>query len=206
MLYIKDYQTSLIEIPNSVSLVLYCAGCNLRCKYCYNKDLWKVPSDFNANKYREALQFLMKHKADYHSVVITGGEPTIWKEDLITLCRQIRATSWNFDIYLRTNGTAPSILRRLTDYQLVDGIIMDLKTLPKLYKKIQEKGYKSFKTSEITKSLALLRELQLFQKKISLLVRIPKLEINKRHYNKLTELVGSLPYEKFEVLDARKNR
>ncbi len=55
------------------SLMLFYSGCNLRCKYCHNKELWKPRSA----KY-SFLSVIAKNLNSLHSAVIfCGGEPTI---------------------------------------------------------------------------------------------------------------------------------
>jgi pyruvate formate lyase activating enzyme len=59
------------------------------------------------------------------AVVITGGEPTLYGNDLIELINSIKKLG--FKIKLDTNGTNPKLLKNIISLKLVDYFAMDIK-------------------------------------------------------------------------------
>jgi uncharacterized Fe-S cluster-containing radical SAM superfamily protein len=79
-------------------------GCNLRCKFCWSSNsVWNAK---NAGKFYSPEQVTeMLHgiadKKGYHQLRISGGEPTIGKNHLIQLLKNINPKYW---FILETNG------------------------------------------------------------------------------------------------------
>lgn len=65
------------------------------------------------------------------SVVITGGEPTIYGESLIEFIKKIKELG--FKIKLDTNGTNPDIIKRILNLKLINYIAMDIKNIFEKY-------------------------------------------------------------------------
>ena len=131
---IKGFRgTSLVDYPGKVASVVFTGGCNLRCPYCYNKELVlpellerlpDISQDFVFNE-------LLKRKNFIQAVVITGGEPTLHGEKLLDFLRNLRKLP--FEVKLDTNGTFPHLLLRILEEKLVDFIAIDVKTSPSKY-------------------------------------------------------------------------
>lgn len=120
---IKSIQkTSLIDYPDKISCVIFIGGCNFRCGYCHNPDL--INKNLKSLDEEEVLEFLKKKKKWLDGVVISGGEPLLYKE-IVGFIKKVK--SLNYLVKIDTNGTNPSLLKELIDYQLVDYIAMDLK-------------------------------------------------------------------------------
>ncbi len=120
-------KTSLIDYPDKVASVLYVPGCNLRCPFCHN---WRIvvnptPPFLSDNA---ALKILESRKKYIDAVVITGGEPTLYK-DLPEFL--VRLKDKGFLTKLDTNGYFPNILQECLP--VVDYLAMDIKTTPKKY-------------------------------------------------------------------------
>ena len=81
--------TSLVDWDGKVASVIFLAGCNFRCGYCSNKDLVLSPEKLKAIKFEDIKKYLEKNKDFVDGVVITGGEPTIYK-DFPELCKEIK--------------------------------------------------------------------------------------------------------------------
>jgi len=120
-------KTSLVDYPGKVSSVVFTAGCNLRCHFCYVpqlvlpemvKEIREVPEGY-------ILSYLERNRVFIDSVVLTGGEPTIY-EDLPDFVRKVK--SRGFLVGLETNGTNASMLSYLVNEKLVDYVAMDVKT------------------------------------------------------------------------------
>ncbi|MGC8496421.1 MAG: anaerobic ribonucleoside-triphosphate reductase activating protein [Thermoplasmata archaeon] len=125
---IKWFQKiSLIEYPDKIAMVLFSAGCNFRCPFCY------VPQLVIPEKYmtiepvssEKIFSYLERVKKMIDAVVITGGEPTV-NEDLPDMLRKIKSFGYLTGIY--TNGTNDMMIREIIDEGIIDYIAMDIKT------------------------------------------------------------------------------
>jgi pyruvate formate lyase activating enzyme len=115
---------SFIDYPGEVSCVIFLAGCNMRCHYCHNSQLFN--SAENKIPFNEVLQYIEKNKKMLSAAVISGGEPTTHPH-LFDIIRQIKTISDNIKIKLDTNGTRPDTVKSLVAEKLVDFIAMDIK-------------------------------------------------------------------------------
>lgn len=79
------------------------------------------------------FEFLETRKGKLDGVVISGGEPTIYGEELIRFMQKIKAR--DFKIKLDTNGSNPKILKEIYKKHLVDYVAMDIKCPLEKYKK-----------------------------------------------------------------------
>lgn len=140
---------SLLDYPEKISAIIFTQGCNFRCHFCYNPML--VRPQFQAGKIKYSSQeeqedhhihqineddlfdFLENRIGKLQAIVITGGEPTLFK-DLPEFIKKIR--KMGFLIKLDTNGTNPNMVQELIDKKLVDYIAMDFKASPEKYDKI----------------------------------------------------------------------
>ncbi|HIE35846.1 MAG TPA: anaerobic ribonucleoside-triphosphate reductase activating protein [Candidatus Omnitrophica bacterium] len=115
---------SLINYPGKISSCIFTQGCPFRCPFCHNPELvW--PYLFAPPLDEEFIfNFLEKRKHQIEGVVITGGEPTIHK-DLINFIEKIK--NKGYFVKLDTNGTNPSMVKKLVNLRLVDYIAMDVK-------------------------------------------------------------------------------
>lgn len=126
-------KTSLVNYPGKLCTVIFTGGCNLRCKYCYNKDLVDNPNPENHDTFDEdyILSFLLKRKKLVEAITITGGEPTINK-DLPDFLGKIRKLDF-LSIKLDTNGFNPEMVKECLDGSLIDYAAIDIKTSPSKY-------------------------------------------------------------------------
>ncbi len=121
-------KTSLVDFPKKVSSALFLYGCNLRCPYCYNKDLVTGSfADFDAVSFDDVISHLQKRKNVISGFVISGGEPCIspYLKPLIAQAHEL-----GYAVKLDTNGTFPDKLSGLlSDKSLCpDFIAIDVKT------------------------------------------------------------------------------
>lgn len=125
-------KTTFIDYPEKIACIVFTQGCNFRCGYCHNPELFEnkepvlsVPAFF---------EFLNKRKGKLDGVVITGGEPTLHCKDLIEFIKEVK--SLGFLVKLDTNGTHPDVLQELLSENLLDYIAMDIKAPLAKYKDI----------------------------------------------------------------------
>ena len=119
---------SLLDYPDKISAIIFTSGCNFRCGYCHNPELFSSNSEWNEER---ALEFLITRQGKLDGVVITGGEPTIHKA-LPQFIKKIKAL--NFLVKLDTNGTNPQMLKDLVQSNLIDYVAMDIKAPLSKYK------------------------------------------------------------------------
>jgi pyruvate formate lyase activating enzyme len=117
-------ETSLCDWDGFVSSVVFLPGCNLRCPFCQNAGLIKGYDDLPTISFDSVAGYLRRNREWIDGVVITGGEPTIWKE-LAGLIADFKHLG--FGVKLDTNGTNPDALTDLIDRGLLDYIAMDVK-------------------------------------------------------------------------------
>lgn len=122
---IKGFQQlTLIDFPKKLAAIIFTAGCNWRCHYCYNKSLAFNSPELPIIEEDKIFEFLKKRKGLLDGIVITGGEPTIHK-DLPKFIQKIK--NLNFLVKLDTNGTNPEMIKYLIERNLIDYIAMDIK-------------------------------------------------------------------------------
>lgn len=118
-------KVSLLDYPGKVSSVLFTYGCNLRCPFCHNPELVIHPLGNDVKlKEDEVLDYLQERKGLIDAVVITGGEPLIYK-DIDLFIEKIK--KMGFLVKLDTNGFFPKELKELLKKDLLDYIAMDVK-------------------------------------------------------------------------------
>ena len=121
-------KTSLVDFPKKVSSALFLYGCNLRCPYCYNKDLVTGSfEDFEAVSFDNVISHLLKRKNVLSGFVISGGEPCISPYLKLLIAE---AHKLGYAVKLDTNGTFPEKIEELLKDKLCcpDFIAMDVKT------------------------------------------------------------------------------
>jgi len=96
------------------------AKCNLNCDYCDT-----VKKGGRPYSVFEILNLVnnINSKNAIDTVSVTGGEPLLYPDFLISLLPELKKR--NFNIYLETNGTLPLALEKVLDF--VDIVAMDMK-------------------------------------------------------------------------------
>lgn len=119
---------SLVEWPKHLSFVIFIAGCNFRCPFCYVPSL-VFPEKYNILKAiseKEIFQQVKKRAKFIDAVCITGGEPTIHIE-LYNFIKKFKNKIPEIKIRLETNGTNPKMIEGLIHEKLIDSIALDIK-------------------------------------------------------------------------------
>jgi len=142
-------KTSLLDYPDRISAIIWTSGCNLRCPFCYNRNLALGTAELFPEE--DILSFLSKRKGLLEGVVISGGEPLL-QEELAEFIKKIKALG--LLVKVDTNGTCPDVLKELLDQHLVDYVAMDVKA-PK--SKYQQLTAVKFDIGKIDASINLLK-------------------------------------------------
>ena len=120
---------TLLDFPGRVACTVFLGGCNFRCPYCHNSELFDGTAQPLMDE-QELLAFLKKRKGLLDGVCITGGEPTLQPglEDLLRAIKEL-----GYPVKLDTNGYRPEVLEKLVGEGLVDYVAMDIKNGPEQY-------------------------------------------------------------------------
>ncbi|MFX1565461.1 MAG: anaerobic ribonucleoside-triphosphate reductase activating protein [Promethearchaeota archaeon] len=118
---------STTDWPSKVSCVVFFAGCNLRCRFCFNTPLLEFGEHYKVDL---ELVYLELEASQYliDGVIVTGGEPTLQAAPLRNLAEWTKNHGLEFGIM--TNGTKPDVLNQFLDAALLDYIAVDIKTVP----------------------------------------------------------------------------
>ncbi len=140
MLGIYSFQKfSSLDFPNRLAAIVWFSGCNMRCQYCYNKDV--VFGEKNIEE-DEFLDFLKKRIGLLDGVSFTGGCPTMYP-NLINFAKKIK--NMGFEIKLDTNGINFKVIKEMVEKKLVDYIALDFKApKEKFYEITKNKHYENF--------------------------------------------------------------
>jgi len=134
---------SLIDYPGKISAILFTVGCNFHCPYCHNPELVNETATLISED--EVFAFLKRRQNILDAVTITGGEPTI-HDDLIQFIHDIK--DLGYLVKLDTNGTNPSVVKKIQEEKLVDYIAMDIKSPLAKYSKTVDRPVDEQKIKE----------------------------------------------------------
>ncbi|NGM63039.1 anaerobic ribonucleoside-triphosphate reductase activating protein [Sphingobacterium sp. SGG-5] len=133
---------TLLDYPNHPACILWFAGCNMRCVYCYNPDIVLGKGKLSL---QDTIRFLESRQALLQGVVFSGGECTLHPA-IFPLARA--AKDMGYRVKIDTNGTKPHVLKKLLDEQLIDYIALDFKGIGKKHENITQSGtFSTFSTS-----------------------------------------------------------
>lgn len=122
---IKGFEKlSLVDYPRHVACVIFLAGCNFRCHFCYNKNLVIDTHVLPDITEEETVAYIDKRKDMLEGIVITGGEPTV-NRDLPEFISRLHPLG--LKIKLDTNGTNPSLVQELLAKKLINYVALDIK-------------------------------------------------------------------------------
>lgn len=111
---------SSLEFPGKMSLVIFTAGCMLKCPYCHN------PGLINGGEFIQLTEIYksIDESLDFiDSVVITGGEPLMQKDQVVKILEYSKKLE--LETKVDTNGFFPEKLRDIIE--LIDYIALDIK-------------------------------------------------------------------------------
>jgi pyruvate formate lyase activating enzyme len=115
---------SLTDYPKKVAATLFTQGCNFRCEYCHNKSL--IPRTNGILDEKEVFSFFSKRINLLDALVITGGEPTLHSEELVSFCKNFKEIFPDKLLKIDTNGSNPNAIYELSG--IADFCAMDFKS------------------------------------------------------------------------------
>ena len=123
-------KTTLLDYPGRVACTIFLGGCNFRCPFCQNGALVVEADTQPGYSQDEILAFLKKRKGILDGVCVSGGEPTL-SDGLPDFLHEIK--NLGYDVKLDTNGSRPSVVKKLAADDLIDKVAMDIKACPDNY-------------------------------------------------------------------------
>lgn len=156
-------KTTLIDYPGKLACIIFLAGCNFRCPWCYSSELVLPEKIAKQTRFseKEIFDFLKERQGLLDGVVICGGEPTINK-GLPEFIKKIKKLG--YAVKLDSNGSNPKMLKDLIDKKLIDYVAMDIKTKYQILNTKSQFYYESLfvdgvKMANIEKSVEILKHL-----------------------------------------------
>ena len=142
-------KTTLVDFPEHIACAVFLIGCNLRCPYCYNKDLVLLNKNSQKDDFStldDVFNHLELRKNVLSGITISGGEPLLHPATPLIIKY---AKNLGYKIKLDTNGTNPLELEKLikNDQLCPDYVAMDIKTSPNRY------GEELFSEKKIKKTI-----------------------------------------------------
>lgn len=139
----------LVDGPG-IRTVVFLNGCNLRCKFCHNPEMWKK-REFNYDS-MDIVKKVLRSKPYFKNgggVTFSGGEPLLHIDFLLETCKGLKKEG--IHIALDTAGVGLGNYNELLKY--VDLVILDVKAInDEMYFSIT--GHKSLEdVSEFIKQL-----------------------------------------------------
>lgn len=113
-------QCTMKDYPGRMSALFFTSGCNFRCGFCHNPDLFNSGKNYSWEELDAICASFRKQWIS--AVVISGGEPTI-HESLPDTVQFFK--NRGFSVKLDTNGSNPEMLRAILPQ--LDYVAMDLK-------------------------------------------------------------------------------
>lgn len=123
-------KTTLLDYPGRVACTIFLGGCNFRCPFCQNGALVVEADTQPGYSQDEILAFLKRRKGILEGVCVSGGEPTL-SAGLPDFLHEIK--NLGYDVKLDTNGSRPSVVKKLAADGLIDKVAMDIKACPSNY-------------------------------------------------------------------------
>ena len=176
-----------------VRLVIFLAGCKLRCLYCHNPETWNMSNFTQIISPEEVLKLYNKYKiyyGDKGGVTFSGGEPLLQSQFLLDCVKLLKEN--HIHVALDTAGVGEEYHELL---KLIDLVILDVKA-------VDDKEYKLITGREMFEFNAFLESCQKLNKKLWLRqVIVPNLNDDEEHILKFKEFSSKIRnVERIELL------
>lgn len=147
---------TLLDYPHKSACILWFAGCNMRCLYCYNPEIVHGKGTLSFEK---ILSFLHSRKNLLDAVVLSGGECLLHK-NILPLIAEVK--KMGFLVKIDSNGSSPEVMQQLINKNLIDYIALDYKAPKSKFRNITQSDlYESFeKTLDLIQKAEILFEVR----------------------------------------------
>lgn len=125
---------TMIDYPKKISAVVFLQGCNLRCRYCYNRSLLCSEADKSrVVSFENLISFLKKRRGFLEAVVFSGGEPCLQRglREAMGIVKDM-----GYKIGLHTNGFFADTVGEIINKNVADFIAIDFKAPFNRYQEI----------------------------------------------------------------------
>lgn len=113
----------LVDGPG-IRTVIFFNGCNLRCKYCHNPEMWrKKDENYTPEEIAEKVIRCKPYFKNKGGITFSGGEPLLHSEFIIEVAKILKKE--NIHIALDTAGYGNGDYDKILDY--IDLVILDIK-------------------------------------------------------------------------------
>ena len=119
---------STVDWYGNVSLIVFWAGCNIRCPYCHNSLLIPLDSgkEVTLDYLDEHLEQGMTPVPSLDAVVFTGGEPLLQPDSVIEAAKLVK--EYGLKLMLDSNGTLWEAMEKTLNTGLFDRVALDVKS------------------------------------------------------------------------------
>ena len=114
---------STIDWYGNVSMGIFLAGCNFRCKYCQNSGLLEMDSGQEVSL-QLVEERICVNREYLDAVVVMGGEPLVQPDATIAVARV--AKGYGLKVMLNTNGSIRSALDKVLASGFIERVALDI--------------------------------------------------------------------------------
>ncbi len=113
----------LVDGPG-IRTVVFLSGCNLRCKFCHNPEMWKMSKkDYTSTDIVNKVLRSKPYFKNNGGVTFSGGEPLLQYDFLVETCKKLKEE--DIHICLDTAGIGLGNYKEILE--LVDIVLLDVK-------------------------------------------------------------------------------
>lgn len=189
---ITDIETMGSADGPGVRLVVFMAGCRLRCLYCHNPETWTEEGsrEISAEEILAKFKKYQNYYGETGGITFSGGEPLLQSKFLLEAVKLLKQN--NIHIAIDTAGVADDYDEIL---DLVDLVILDIKA-------VDENEYEYVAGQKIEKFNKFLETCQKKNKKLWLRqVIVPGINDDEEHILKLKDFAAKIEnVERIELL------
>ncbi|MFC2134546.1 anaerobic ribonucleoside-triphosphate reductase activating protein [Bacteroidota bacterium] len=183
-----------VDFSNDLYTKIYFSGCDFKCPYCNTPRFLETKFEHTMDL-KEVKNIMENQRGTVDGVLFTGGEPCFQKQALLELLN--KAKELNLKTIVDTNGSKPEVIETLLKSELIDVLIMDLKSP---FNETFDKTTKSatfFKQSKdiIEDVKQTLKTLRAYDEKVEIIFRttiVPGLIFRKEDLMKIAEEIEGI--------------